>query len=152
MYFLYRIVGTIFWKPNILHDVLDSKMTGTALNRETTLLIRRFNSANCIRNIIATVGLQRLCLEPFGSFISFHYEHFSAQGNIHRKCANVTVIYQIKPDLSTFLKEFLLREESFNLAGRSFQIVGPETLNDLGPNGQLIGHHSWSILNPTHYI
>ena len=37
--------------------------------------------------------------------------------------------------LSNFLKEFLLREESFNLAGRSFQIVGPETLNDLGPNG-----------------
>ena len=36
--------------------------------------------------------------------------------------------------LSNFLKEFLLREESFNLAGRSFQIVGPETLNDLGPN------------------
>ena len=36
--------------------------------------------------------------------------------------------------LSIFLKEFLLREESFNLAGRSFQIVGPETLNDLGPN------------------
>ena len=28
------------------------------------------------------------------SFI--HYEHFSAQVNIHRKCANVTVIYQIK--------------------------------------------------------
>ena len=36
--------------------------------------------------------------------------------------------------LSNFLKEFLLREESFNLADRSFQIVGPETLNDLGPN------------------
>ena len=36
--------------------------------------------------------------------------------------------------LSNFLKEFLLIEESFNLAGRSFQIVGPETLNDLGPN------------------
>ena len=35
--------------------------------------------------------------------------------------------------LSNFLKECLLREESFNLAGRSFQIVGPETLNDLGP-------------------
>ena len=26
----------------------------------------RFNSTNCIRNIIATVGLQILCLEPFG--------------------------------------------------------------------------------------
>ena len=26
----------------------------------------------------------------------FHYEHFSAQVNIHRKYANVTVIYQIK--------------------------------------------------------
>ena len=25
-------------------------------------------------------------------------------------------------------------EESFNLAGRSFQTVGPETLNDLVPN------------------
>ena len=36
--------------------------------------------------------------------------------------------------VSNFLKEFLLREKSFNLAGRSFQIVGPETLNDLGPN------------------
>ena len=36
--------------------------------------------------------------------------------------------------LSNFLKEFLLREESSNLAGSSFQIVGPETLNDLGPN------------------
>ena len=36
--------------------------------------------------------------------------------------------------LSSFLKEFLLREGSFNLAGRSFQIVGPESLNDLGPN------------------
>ena len=30
----------------------------------------------------------------YHSFI--HYEHFSAQVNIHRKCANVTVIYQIK--------------------------------------------------------
>ena len=28
--------------------------------------------------------------------ISFHYEHFSAQVNKHRKCAKVTVIYQIK--------------------------------------------------------
>ena len=36
--------------------------------------------------------------------------------------------------LSNFLKEFLLRQESVNLAGRSFQTVGPETLNDLGPN------------------
>ena len=36
--------------------------------------------------------------------------------------------------LSNFLKEFLFREESSNLAGRSFQIVGPETLNVLGPN------------------
>ena len=36
--------------------------------------------------------------------------------------------------LSNFLKEFLLKEESFKLAGRSFQTVGPETLNDLGPN------------------
>ena len=36
--------------------------------------------------------------------------------------------------ISNFLKEFLLREESFNLAGRSFQIVRPETLNNLGPN------------------
>ena len=36
--------------------------------------------------------------------------------------------------LSNFLKEFLLRDESFNLAGRSFQIVEPETLNYLGPN------------------
>ena len=36
--------------------------------------------------------------------------------------------------ISNFLKEYLLREESFNLAGRSFQIVGLETLNDLGPN------------------
>ena len=33
--------------------------------------------------------------------------------------------------LSNFLKEFLLKEESFRLAGRSFQTVGPETLNDL---------------------
>ena len=39
--------------------------------------------------------------------------------------------------LSNFLKEFLLREESCNLAGRSFQTVGPETLNDLGPNDDL---------------
>ena len=38
--------------------------------------------------------------------------------------------------LSNFLKEFLLREESFNMAGRSFQIVGPETLNDLGPKSK----------------
>ena len=44
------------------------------------------------------------------------------------------VIYQNKNVLINFLKEFLLIEESFNLAGRSFQIVGPETLNDLGPN------------------
>ena len=36
--------------------------------------------------------------------------------------------------LSNFLKEFLLREESFKLAGRSFQNVGPETLNDVVPN------------------
>ena len=39
-----------------------------------------------------------------------------------------------KSVLSNFLKEFLLREEFFYLAGRSFQIVGPETLNDLGSN------------------
>ena len=39
-----------------------------------------------------------------------------------------------KNGLSNFLKEFLFSKESFNLAGRSFQIVGPETLNDLGPN------------------
>ena len=31
-----------------------------------------------------------------------------------------------KNGLSNFLNEFLLREESFNLAGRSFQIVGLE--------------------------
>ena len=62
------------------------------------------------------------------SFI--HYEHFSAQVNIHHKCANLSN----KNVLSNFLKEFLLKEESFNLAGRSFQIVGPETLNDLGLN------------------
>ena len=36
--------------------------------------------------------------------------------------------------LSNFLREFLLIEESFKLAGRSFYTVGPETLNDLGPN------------------
>ena len=36
--------------------------------------------------------------------------------------------------LSNFLKEFLFIEESFNLAGKSFQTVGPETLNDLGQN------------------
>ena len=36
--------------------------------------------------------------------------------------------------LSNFLKEVLLIEESFNLACRSFQTEGPETLNDLGPN------------------
>ena len=35
--------------------------------------------------------------------------------------------------LKQFLKEYLLREESFNLAGRSFQIMGPQTLKDLGP-------------------
>ena len=28
----------------------------------------------------------------------------------------------------------MLKDGSFILAGRSFQIVGPETLNDLGPN------------------
>ena len=36
--------------------------------------------------------------------------------------------------LNNFMKEILLKEESFKLAGRSFQTVGPETLNDLGPN------------------
>ena len=36
--------------------------------------------------------------------------------------------------LSNFLEEVLLIEESFKLAGKSFQTVGPETLNDLGPN------------------
>ena len=28
----------------------------------------------------------------------------------------------------------MLKDGSFIIAGRSFQIVGPETLNDLGPN------------------
>ena len=52
------------------------------------------------------------------SFIT--YAHFFAQVN--------------KNVLSSFLNEILLREGSFILTGRSFQIVGPETLNDLGPN------------------
>ena len=36
--------------------------------------------------------------------------------------------------MSSFLNEFLLREGSFILAGRSLQIVGPETLNAFVPN------------------
>ena len=68
-----------------------------------------------------THGMQRNC-----ETIKFHYEHFSAQVNKH---ANVDRLSN-KNVLSNFLKWFLLREESFNLAGRSFQIVGPEALND----------------------
>ena len=44
-----------------------------------------------------------------GIFISFHYEHFSAQVNIHRKCANVTVHLSNKNVLSNFLKVFAQR-------------------------------------------
>ena len=55
------------------------------------------------------------------------------QVNEYRKCAKSNGHLSNKNVLSNFLKEFLLREESFNLAGRSFQTVGPETLNDLGP-------------------
>ena len=36
--------------------------------------------------------------------------------------------------LSNFRNESKLKDGSFILAGRSFQIVGPQTLNDLGPN------------------
>ena len=39
-----------------------------------------------------------------------------------------------KKVFSNFRNEFKLKDGSFILAGRSFQIVGPETLNDLGPN------------------
>ena len=36
--------------------------------------------------------------------------------------------------LSSFRNESKLNDGSFIQAGRSFQIVGPQTLNDLGPN------------------
>ena len=36
--------------------------------------------------------------------------------------------------LSNFLNESKLKDGSFILSGSSFQIVGPQTLNDLGPN------------------
>ena len=36
--------------------------------------------------------------------------------------------------ISNFRNESKLKDGSFILAGRSFQIVGPQTLNDLGPN------------------
>ena len=36
--------------------------------------------------------------------------------------------------LSNFRNESKLKDGSFILAGRSFQIVEPRTLNDLGPN------------------
>ena len=36
--------------------------------------------------------------------------------------------------LSSFRNESKLKDGSLILAGRSFQIVGPQTLNDLGPN------------------
>ena len=36
--------------------------------------------------------------------------------------------------LSNFRNESKLKDGSFILAGCSFQIVGPQTLNDLGPN------------------
>ena len=35
---------------------------------------------------------------------------------------------------SNFRNESKLKDGSFILSGRSFQIVGPQTLNDLGPN------------------
>ena len=38
---------------------------------------------------------------------------------------------------SNFRNESMLKDGSFILAGRSFQIVGPETLNDLGPKLQM---------------
>ena len=40
--------------------------------------------------------LTRPLVEKPLSFHLIHHEHFSAQVNKHRKCANVTVIYQIK--------------------------------------------------------
>ena len=39
--------------------------------------------------------------------------------------------------LSNFRNESKLKDWSFVLAGRSFQIVGPQTLNDLSPNSVL---------------
>ena len=48
---------------------------------------------------------------------------------------------------SSLLNEFLLREGSFILAGRSFQIVRPETLNDLGPNVMVLIFGMYSCLD-----
>ena len=39
-----------------------------------------------------------------------------------------------KKVLSNFRNESKLKDGYFILAGSSFQIVGPQTLNDLGPN------------------
>ena len=46
--------------------------------------------------------------------------------------------------LSSFRNESKLNDGSFILAGRTFQIVGPQTLNDLGPNVTVLvlGMHS----------
>ena len=40
--------------------------------------------------------------------------------------------------LSNFRNESKLKDGSFILAGRSFEIVGPQTLIDLGPNVGII--------------
>ena len=75
-----------------------------------------------------------LTLDLNNIYLFIYYVHFSAQVNKDRKCAKCNSHLSNKNVLNSFPNEFLVRERSFILAGRSFQIVGPETLNDFGPN------------------
>ena len=67
-----------------------------------------------IINIIMNISPRKLIQEPQMRSCSSHLSN--------------------KNVLSSFRNESKLNDGSFILAGRSFQIVGPQTLNDLGPN------------------
>ena len=64
--------------------------------------------------IIMSISLRKLIHEPQMRSCSSHLSN--------------------KNVLSNFRKESKLKDGSFILARSSFQIVGPQTLNDLGPN------------------
>ena len=85
------------------------------------------------------------------SFFNFHLMPFLKQLNCLGWCSLLLLFMSITPRkepqmrscsghlsnknvLTNFLNESKLKDGSFILAGRSFQIAGPQTLNDLRPN------------------
>ena len=60
----------------------------------------------CIVSWTIVIVFFTSCLDIVRIHSFIHYKPFSAQVNIHRKCANVTVIYQIKMFYAIFWKSF----------------------------------------------